>query len=536
MRKLLFIAILGFALPAETLAEESQKPTKKATQPAEAVAGKKSTADAKKSIQQPVVKPAKRVAAPVKKAAHNSVKVISDGSISEPDGDYVTIDDGAPVYDGQVIYDGSSSDSTWISDDAFSTSNCGDGIGIYDDCSTGACSDCGDCDMDGCDSGGGLGSAEDCYRYGSFWEIVHSCRRFWADTQAIGWYVKGQYLPALVTTSPVGTPQGQAGVLGQPNTSILFGGNRQDEEVRFGGRTTFGMWLTQAQSIGVAADYYILEEESSFFGLGSTGDPILARPFYNVELAQEDAAELAFPGFIDSFGQVLNLSGSVTVETHSRVQSAGVSLRKPTYVSFLGDYRVNLLGGYRFMRLDEGLRISDSVAPMGGFFVPGTTFDSFDNFDTENEFHGGEIGLMLEVRRCRWSFEFLTRVALGNMRQTVEIDGWSSINDTVNTVVTPGGLLTQPTNIGTHVGDEFTVIPEAGIKIGLQLTDNIKTSIGYNYIYVSNVVRPGGQVDTGLNISQIDGGALVGQARPAPRNSDTDFWLQGGNVSLEVRF
>lgn len=534
MRKLLIIAILGFALPVQALATEAQERTQKASKPAEADANKKSTANTKKSVQQPVVKPAKPVAVPVKQAAHSTTTVISDGSIAEPPGEYITIDDGAPIYGG------SSSDSTWISDDAFSGSSCGDGIGIYDGCSTGACSDCGGCGIDGCDScaggGPGLGSAEDCYRYGSFWEIVHSGRRFWADTQAIGWYVKGEFLPALVTTSPVGTIQGQAGVLGQPNTNIVSGGNRQDEEVRFGGRTNFGMWLTDAQSIGVEADYYILEEESSFFGLGSNGDPILARPFYNVELAEQDAAELAFPGFIDSLGQVLNLSGSVTVETHSRVQSAGVSLRKPTYVSFLGDYRVNLLGGYRFMRLNEGLRISDSVAPMGGFFVPGTTFDSFDNFDTENEFHGGEIGLMLEVRRCRWSFEFLTRVALGNMRQTVEIDGRSSINDTFNTVVTPGGLLTQPTNIGTFVGDEFTVIPEAGIKVGLQLTDSIKTSIGYNYIYVSNVVRPGGQVDTGVNVSQIGGGALVGQARPAPRTSDTDFWLQGGNVSLEVRF
>ncbi len=188
MRKLLFIAILGFALPVQALATEAQEPTKKASKPAEADANKKSTANTKKSVQQPVVKPAKRVAVPVKQAAHSSTTVISDGSIAEPPGEYITIDDGAPIYGG------SSSDSTWISDDAFSGSSCGDGIGIYDGCSTAACSDRGGCGIVGRDScaGGGLrlGSAEDCYRCGGFGRSSTRARRFCVATQAIGWYAK----------------------------------------------------------------------------------------------------------------------------------------------------------------------------------------------------------------------------------------------------------------------------------------------------------------------------------------------------------
>ncbi len=531
IRKLLFTAVLGLAIPAHGFAKGPQD----SATDARPVATKQSSAKSKGSVRQPVVRKAEPV-------AHTAAVVISDSLIAEPSGDYVTIDDSAPLVDS------SSLGSSWISDSAFSGSGCGDATCETGSCSTGSCStgncstgSCGDCNGSGCSScggkgGGEIGSDEDCYRYGSFWEVVHSGRRYWVETQALGWFAKGQYLPALATTSPVGTPQGQAGVLGAPNTNIVFGQERVDDDIRTGGRINFGMWLIDGQFLGVVGDYYALEEQQSQFGLGSVGDPILARPFYNTELGIQDAAELAFPGFVDVFGQMLNLSGSVTVETHSRVQSAGVSLRKPTYVSFLGNYRMNLLGGYRFFRLNEGVRISDSVAPQGGFFVPGTTFDSFDNFDTENEFHGGEIGVMLEIRRCRWTFEFLTRVALGNMRQTVEIDGASSIFDTVNTVVTPGGLLTQPTNIGTYVNDEFSVIPEAGIKVGLQLTDSMKVSFGYNYIYISNVARLGGQIDSGVNVSQIDGGALVGQPRPAPRLNDTDFWLQGGTASLEMRF
>gem|GEM_PF-1385114 len=528
IRKLLFIAVLGVVIPAHGFAKETPDHVT-ATKP---VAGKRSSAEHGKTIRQPVVRKATPADEHLKVVAHTKAIVISDGLIDEPSGDYVTIDDNKPTQDSSPL------GSTWISDSAFSDSggnagSCGTGT-----CSTGIGGNGNGASRASCsgNGGGGIGSDEDCYRYGSFWEVVHSGRRYWVETQAIGWFAKGQYLPALVTTSPTGTPQGQAGVLGQPNTSVAFGQERVDDDVRFGGRINFGMWLIEGQFLGVVGDYYALDSQNSQFGLGSVGDPVLARPFYNTELGIQDAAELAFPGFVDATGQMLNLSGSVTVETHSQVQSAGVSLRKTMNVSFAGDYRLNLLGGYRFFRLDEGVRMSDSVAPVGGFFVPGTTFDSFDQFDTKNEFHGGEIGLMLEMRRCRWSFEFLTRVALGNMRQTVTIDGASSIFDTMNTVVTPGGLLTQPTNIGTYVNDEFTVIPEAGAKVGLQLTDHIKASVGYNFIYVSNVARPGGQIDSGVNISQIDGGALAGSPRPAPRLGDTDFWLQGGSASLELRF
>ncbi len=527
IRKLLFTAVLGLVIPGQGFAKEPLVPAT-GHKP---VVQKRSGADAKRSIHRPVVRKAESVDKLLEAATVSRATVISDIPIPEPPGEYATIDDSAPVVDNASL------GSTWISDNAFAGSGCGDATCSSGTCSTGSCSSgsCGDCNGSGRSGFGG--SEEDRDRYGSFWEVVHSDRRFWVETQAIGWFTKGHYLPALVTTSPAGTPQGQAGVLGAPNTTVAFGQERVDDDVRFGGRINFGMWLIEGQFLGIVGDYYSLADAGSQFGLGSTGNPVLARPFYNTELGIQDAAELAFPGFVDVFGQVLNLSGSATVETTSSVQSAGVSLRKPTYVSFLGDYRLNLLGGYRFFRLDEGVRISDSLAPVGGFFVPGTTFDSFDQFDTKNEFHGGELGLMLEIRRSRWSFEFLTRVALGNMRQTVTVDGASSIFDTVNTVTTSGGLLTQPTNIGTYQGDQFTVIPEAGAKVGIQLTDSMKVSFGYNFIYISNVARAGGQIDTGLNTSQIDGGALVGSARPAPPTlNDTDFWLQGGSASLELRF
>ena len=39
---------------------------------------------------------------------------------------------------------------------------------------------------------------------------------FWAEMDYLAWSVKGDRLPALVTTSPAGTPRPQAGALGAP--------------------------------------------------------------------------------------------------------------------------------------------------------------------------------------------------------------------------------------------------------------------------------------------------------------------------------
>ena len=40
--------------------------------------------------------------------------------------------------------------------------------------------------------------------------------------------------------------------------------------------------------------------------------------------------------------------------------------------------------------------------------------------------------------------------------------------------VNVGGLLAQPTNIGRFTDDKFAVVPELGVTLGYQVTDNIQ--------------------------------------------------------------
>ena len=54
---------------------------------------------------------------------------------------------------------------------------------------------------------------------------------------------------------------------------------------------------------------------------------------------------------------------------------------------------------------------------------------------------------------------------------------------------------------------------------------------GYNFMYWSNVVRPGDQIDRNINpnLAPVFGGTAggVGAAAPARLNRETDFWAHG---------
>ena len=58
-----------------------------------------------------------------------------------------------------------------------------------------------------------------------------------------------------------------------------------------------------------------------------------------------------------------------------------------------------------------------------------------------------------------------------------------------------------------------------------------------NFLFLSNVARPGNQIDRTVNTTQLFGTPpVVGPARPAPLFNQSDFWAQGVNVGLEFHW
>jgi hypothetical protein len=353
---------------------------------------------------------------------------------------------------------------------------------------------------------------------------------FWVSAEYLLWWIKDSRLPPLVTTSPPGS----GGVLGQPGTTVLFGGSNLDHEARSGGRFIFGFWLDKGQTIGLESEYFFLSSRSNNFtagGTGAPGSPVLARPVFDVLAGRENAELVAFPG---------QLAGRVSVESTSRLWGASENL----ICNICCDccYRVDALVGFRYLELDEGLNISENL-----FILPsvpgigGSTILVSDQFATHNRFYGGQVGARAEYRWNRMYADLRGLVALGTTHQVVGINGTTVIAPPgARTSVLRGGLLGQPTNSGHFSRDDFSVVPEAGINIGYQVTDHVRAFVGYTFLYWSDVVRPGDQIDRAVNLSQIPStsgpGTLVGPARPTVVFKDTDFWAQGINFGLEFRY
>jgi hypothetical protein len=70
------------------------------------------------------------------------------------------------------------------------------------------------------------------------------------------------------------------------------------------------------------------------------------------------------------------------------------------------------------------------------------------------------------------------------------------------------------------------------------VTNTIHLGIGYNFLYWSNVVRAGDQIDRVVNPQQVPAlqGAASAATRPAFTFNGTDFWAHGLACSLEFRF
>src|SRR5207237_357476 len=118
----------------------------------------------------------------------------------------------------------------------------------------------------------------------------------WFGMDMMGWAAKGVHAPALVTTSPFGTPIGQTGVLGG-NTSVLFGDKTLHKEMRPGGRITIGWWFDPNQYRGIEWHYFELDGHDLDFRAGSaTGNALVARPIFNADTGLNESIPVSFPG------------------------------------------------------------------------------------------------------------------------------------------------------------------------------------------------------------------------------------------------
>jgi hypothetical protein len=364
--------------------------------------------------------------------------------------------------------------------------------------------------------------------------------RFWARAEYLLWDVHDTHAPPLVTTGPnaFGT------FLNSGQSVTLFGGDI-DTPLQSGGRFTAGYWFDCCETNGIQASYFFLGQRAVNFDSGV--QPVLSRPFFNIATGME---------FVETVSQPNTNLGRITVDAPSKLWGAETDWRHNLLCGCW--YRVDLLAGFRYVDLEEGLHITEDYHFLPGVnnlgfpfpFTPGTHVVVSDRFDTRNQFYGGQVGFETELHRGRWSLDLSTKVALGDNHETVDIGG--------NFITTPpggsptvhtGGLLALSSNIGHYTRDRFAVVPELGATLGYNLTDNIRVFAGYNFLFWSNVVRPAEQIDRNINPALIPTFCqqanqspkvcppnMVNVQRPLFEFHDTTFWAQGLTAGMQFTY
>jgi hypothetical protein len=339
-------------------------------------------------------------------------------------------------------------------------------------------------------------------------------------------------LPPLVTTSPDGTSLSQAGVLGAPNTTLLYGGSEANDGSTPGLRFRGGFWFGQQGAFGIESEYFELEAQNASFVTGGDGSPILAVPFFNIRDGNETAQLISYPNFA---------AGRFATGSGAKLRSFLVNGRAglcptPMCLPDGAADRVDWIIGYRYLELKDDLVVAQELLSQDPS-EPGSLVFA-EGFRTKNEFNGLQLGVTYLANFRRVWLESLIRVAIGNTKQQVQIAGGTAITEDNVTENYVGGLFAQRTNIGTYQRDRFTMVPEVGATLGVRLTRCLHATVGYTLLYYPSVLRAGDQIDRELNPNlfppEVD--PFSGPLRPRFRPVEDAYWAHGVSVGGELRF
>lgn len=343
--------------------------------------------------------------------------------------------------------------------------------------------------------------------------------RWWGGVEFLMFFGKGRNLPALVTTDADVNAAIPASFR-SATASVLYGGSSVGTELRTGGRAELGRWTDETQTRGYAGRIFVLEQSATNFNVTSGAAlPMLGIPFINVSPAPVgDGGEDAFLVADPTNNAPAPYTGSINIRTTSDVMGGDFFMR--FNCADTGWQRVDFLTGYQFSRVDENLTMTSVLG-----LNPNLTIR--DTFETRNEFHGAMIGLMSQWYGPRVHMDFVTKIGLGNMHGSVNVQGQ---REQAGVVTQDDGIFARATNAGFHSRNRFAVVPEFTANCVIPLTSRLEFSMGYTFVFWSNILQPGGQIDRTVNLTTNN------PARPAFSFNDNDFTVHGVNFSLLGRF
>jgi hypothetical protein len=348
--------------------------------------------------------------------------------------------------------------------------------------------------------------------------------RAWMNIESLVWWSKSQPLSIPVITTGPASQGDNAGGLGVPGTVSL----NQPLNYGAGGgiRLNLGGWLTANHVWGLEGNVFSLGRQTAGFhasdraGDGSfiINEPLAGAPF---------VTQVSAPGVE---------TGSVLVRSCSELWGTEINglynLVRRDGLSF------NLTGGFRYLQLQESVNIladsglfvqttyTDNLGNTLASAPPGSSVTVGDHFGVRNQFYGGQGGVKFQYVADRWSFLGTATLALGGTHEIINVNGFTDVNPLNGQTVhlTGGNYATLQT--GTYSANRFAAVPAFQVNLGYQFTPFIRGIIGYNFLYISSVARPGNQIDN----------VYDGVVHPTIPFVNSSFWAQGINLGLQVSF
>jgi hypothetical protein len=354
--------------------------------------------------------------------------------------------------------------------------------------------------------------------------------RWFVQTEFLMWWMNPARIPTLATTNTLGGP----GILGNPGTQNLIGPGTIGPTFFNGFRVRAGGWLeSDCDPIhGFDGSYFFLGQRGTTTTI--SGLPVISRPFTQAGNGQQAVEVVAQPGIS---------VGRFVVSADSSLWGADLNYKQ--VICRECDRTSQWFAGYRTLTLQESLIMEEFIRSTGASpplpDPPGTLIYVQDSFVTQNTFHGGQLGYASNRRNGRWDVDLRASAAVGFTHETVTINGYQlRTRPGQGTQSFQGGLLAIGSNSGVHTQNRFAVVPEATVNLGYAIRPNLRAYVGYNFLYWSNVVRPGDQIDPVLDVASVPNlnpnAVPSGQARPAPTFTQAGLFVQGVQLGLEWRW
>jgi hypothetical protein len=446
--------------------------------------------------------------------------------------------------------------------------------------------DCG-CGTSGCSTcGSGLGEGLGGALHGLFSGSDGGCDpehyHIWGKAEYLLWRFGTSALPPLTANVPAGnvsflsntlTVDGTTGAITSTSTNTVTlpvsvqlspsapGGNSIPFGDQPGIRLTVGAWFDDEERCGFDASYFWLWRKTA----GFSNTTQLPNQVVNTGVSQSTI--ITSPGGTTLAGQNLqpilvgaNVADNLSASASNQVW--GYEINGRTRAFYFGPVTVDILGGIRYVDLDQKLLVNANVnltplspaltlnqgtlTPVVGAYVPGIAtvaapgffYTSTDIVDAHNRFYGAQIGTAMNWRLGYGIYvDGYGKLAFGDMHQDFSAIGSATINTPGQTVTSI--LLGTPGTAFTVTRDRFSLIPELNLNLGYEFSPALRVWVGYNAIYFTSVAKVANQFVTSNTTSTITFGSNTASSQavvPGFKASSTDSTLQGWQIGAELRF